>query len=70
MTIKSSSGIQDFVYQLTEAGFKRAQQHASRCNFVGARAGAIRRVRGVDLSAVAAASAVHVRPVAAGDWRA
>jgi hypothetical protein len=35
VTIKSSSGIQDFVYQLTEAGFKRAQQHASRCNFVG-----------------------------------
>ena len=35
VTIKSSSGIQDFVYQLTEAGFTRAQQHASRCNFVG-----------------------------------
>jgi hypothetical protein len=35
VTIKASSGIQDFVYQLTEAGFKRAQQHASRCNFVG-----------------------------------
>jgi hypothetical protein len=35
VTIKSSSGIQDFVYQLTEAGFKRAQQHAARCNFVG-----------------------------------
>lgn len=35
VTIKSSSGIQDYVYQLTEAGFKRAQQHAGRCNFVG-----------------------------------
>ncbi len=35
VTIKATSGIQDFVYQLTEAGFKRAQQHASRCNFVG-----------------------------------
>ncbi len=35
VTIKSSSGIQDYVYQLTEAGFKRAQQHAARCNFVG-----------------------------------
>ncbi len=36
LTIKSSTGIQDFVYQLTEAGFTRAQQHASRCNFIGA----------------------------------
>lgn len=35
LTIKSSSGIQDYVYQLTDAGFTRAQQHASRCNFVG-----------------------------------
>jgi predicted ATPase with chaperone activity len=35
VTIKSSSGVQDFVYQLTEAGFKRAQQYAARCNFVG-----------------------------------
>jgi len=35
VTIKSSSGIHDFVYQLTESGFKRAQQYASRCNFVG-----------------------------------
>ena len=35
MTIKSSSGIQDYVYQLTDAGFKRAQQYAVRCNFVG-----------------------------------
>jgi predicted ATPase with chaperone activity len=35
VTIKSSSGIQDYVYQLTDAGFTRAQQHASRCNFVG-----------------------------------
>ena len=35
VTIKSSSGIQDYVYQLTEAGFKRAQQYAARCNFVG-----------------------------------
>jgi ATPase family associated with various cellular activities (AAA) len=35
VTIKSSSGIQDYVYQLTEAGFKRAQQYASRCNFIG-----------------------------------
>src|SRR5262249_29917026 len=35
LTINSSSGIQDYVYQLTDAGFTRAQQHASRCNFVG-----------------------------------
>jgi hypothetical protein len=35
VTIKSSSGIQDYIYQLTEAGFKRAQQYAARCNFVG-----------------------------------
>jgi hypothetical protein len=35
VTIKSSSGIHDYIYQLTEAGFKRAQQYASRCNFVG-----------------------------------
>ncbi len=35
VTIKSSSGIHDYVYQLTEAGFKRAQQFAARCNFVG-----------------------------------
>ena len=35
VTIKSSSGIQDYVYQLTDAGFNRAQQYASRCNFVG-----------------------------------
>jgi predicted ATPase with chaperone activity len=35
VTIKSSSGIQDYAYQLTEVGFTRAQQHAARCNFVG-----------------------------------
>jgi hypothetical protein len=35
VTIKSASGIQDYTYQLTEAGFKRAQQYAARCNFVG-----------------------------------
>jgi hypothetical protein len=35
VTIKSSSGIQDYVYQLTDAGFTRAQQYAARCNFVG-----------------------------------
>ncbi len=35
VTIKSSSGVNDYVYQLTEAGFKRAQQYAARCNFVG-----------------------------------
>ncbi len=35
VTIKSSSGIQDYVYQLTDAGFQRAQQYAARCNFVG-----------------------------------
>ncbi len=35
VTIKSSSGVNDYVYQLTEAGFKRAQQYAGRCNFVG-----------------------------------
>ncbi len=35
VTIKSSSGIHDYIYQVTEAGFKRAQQYAARCNFVG-----------------------------------
>lgn len=35
VTIKSSAGIHDFVYQLTEDGFKRAQQHTARCNFIG-----------------------------------
>lgn len=35
VTIKTSSGVNDYVYQLTEAGFKRAQQYAARCNFVG-----------------------------------
>ncbi|MEX2317977.1 MAG: AAA family ATPase [Pirellulales bacterium] len=36
VTIKSSSGIHDYSYQLSDAGFNRAQQHASRCNFIGA----------------------------------
>src|SRR4029079_2767903 len=35
VTIQSSSGIQDYVYQLTDAGFQPAQQYAARCNFVG-----------------------------------
>lgn len=35
LTIKASSGIQDYVFQLTDAGFTRAQQYAARCNFVG-----------------------------------
>jgi predicted ATPase with chaperone activity len=36
VTIKSSSGIHDYIYQLSDAGFNRAQQHAARCNFTGA----------------------------------
>jgi predicted ATPase with chaperone activity len=36
VTIKSSSGIHDYAYQLSDAGFNRAQQHAARCNFIGA----------------------------------
>lgn len=33
--IKNSSGVNDFIYQLTEAGAARARQHAARCNYVG-----------------------------------
>jgi hypothetical protein len=36
IAIKTSSGVNDFVYQLTEAGAARAKQHATRCNYVGA----------------------------------
>lgn len=36
VTIKSSTGIHDYTYQLSDAGFNRAQQHAARCNFIGA----------------------------------
>ena len=36
IAIKTSAGVNDFVYQLTEAGSARARQHAARCNYVGA----------------------------------
>jgi predicted ATPase with chaperone activity len=36
VTIKTASGMNDFIYQLSDAGFERAQRFASRCNYVGA----------------------------------
>lgn len=36
IAIKSSAGIQDYKYQLTDAGFSRARQHAEQCNYSGA----------------------------------
>lgn len=36
VAIKSSAGVSDFIYQLTEAGAARARQHSARCNYVGA----------------------------------
>ncbi len=36
VVIKSSAGISDYYYQLTEAGLARARQHAARSNYVGA----------------------------------
>jgi predicted ATPase with chaperone activity len=36
VTIKTSAGSHDFVYQLTEAGFERAQRYASRSNYAAA----------------------------------
>lgn len=36
IAIKSSAGVNDYIYQLTEAGVARARQHSARCNYVGA----------------------------------
>ncbi|MEM9187077.1 MAG: AAA family ATPase [Planctomycetota bacterium] len=36
IAIKSSAGVHDFAYQLTDAGFGRARQHAKQCNYSGA----------------------------------
>lgn len=36
LAIKNAAGPGDYLYQLTEAGFARARQHAERCNYVGA----------------------------------
>lgn len=36
VSIKQSVGVGDYLYQLTEAGFNRARQHAARSNYVGA----------------------------------
>jgi predicted ATPase with chaperone activity len=34
--IKGSSGLEDYVYQLTEAGFDRARRELQQCSYVGA----------------------------------
>ncbi|MCA9238608.1 MAG: AAA family ATPase [Planctomycetales bacterium] len=36
VAIKSSSGIHDFIFQLTDAGHARARRYAEQCNFAGA----------------------------------
>ncbi|MEN1681721.1 MAG: AAA family ATPase [Planctomycetota bacterium] len=36
IAIRGSSGLHDFCYQLTEAGFARARRHAEQCNYSGA----------------------------------
>lgn len=36
VSIKSSAGVGDYLYQLSEAGFARAQRHAARTAYVGA----------------------------------
>jgi hypothetical protein len=36
VTIKTAAGSHDFLYQLTEAGFERAQRYASRSNYAAA----------------------------------
>jgi predicted ATPase with chaperone activity len=36
IAIKGSSGLEDFVFQLTEAGFERARREAQHCSYVGA----------------------------------
>lgn len=35
VSIKASAGVNDFVFQLTDAGFERAQRHARKINFTG-----------------------------------
>lgn len=35
VAIKTSAGVHDYVYQLTDAGFQRAQRHMSRSGYVG-----------------------------------
>ena len=36
VAIKNAAGVGDYLYQLSEAGFARARQYASRSNYVGA----------------------------------
>lgn len=36
IAIKSSAGVHDYIYQLTEAGFARARRHAEQCNYAAA----------------------------------
>lgn len=36
VAIKSSAGIHDYLYQLSDAGFQRARRHAEQCNYTGA----------------------------------
>ena len=38
ISIKSSAGVHDYVYQLTDAGFQRARRLAEQCNYAGAAA--------------------------------
>lgn len=35
IAIKGSSGLEDYVFQLTEAGFERARREAQQCSYVG-----------------------------------
>lgn len=36
ISIKGSSGLEDYVFQLTEAGFERARRETQHCSYVGA----------------------------------
>ncbi len=36
LALKGSAGLHDFIYELTEAGFERAQRFFKRCSYVGA----------------------------------
>ncbi|MGI9456047.1 MAG: AAA family ATPase [Aeoliella sp.] len=36
VSIKMAAGVGDYLFQLTDAGFNRARQHAARSNYVGA----------------------------------
>lgn len=35
VSIKASAGVNDYVFQLTEAGYERARRHAESCNYTG-----------------------------------